>query len=873
MATINFLNTVNFNGNETQNQVIHNLAANPTAANSEVGQIYYNTASNELRVCTNDTTPTWAPVGSGSGTVTSINVSGGTTGLTTSGGPVTTSGVITIDGTLNGVSGGTGQSSYVVGDILYASSTTALSKLGVGTTGQVLKVAAGLPSWATDANSGGTVTSIGSTTLTIGGTSAIPTVNLTSGIVTAGTTGSAALIPVITVDTYGRVTAITTAANPQGDITAVTTTGPITGGGTSGSVAIGHATQTDTPSAASATLAFGGTFDAYTDVTVNATGHVSGHEVTTFTLPANPNVNTTYELFGVGSTNGTAGIQLDGSDATLDNVLIIGAGTTSVTRSVNTLTVTSNDQFDGTVTSVTAGTGMTQTGTSTVNPTLNVIGGDGITANADNIEVDSTVVRTTGNQTIGGTKTFSSNVVIPVTPTINAHAASKQYVDQSSVGQSIFQGGYNAATNTPDLDVSPSALIKLGWFWAVTDTGNFFTEEVQPGDLIYANQDNPGATPANWTVVQSGQDIAGEGASDGATTKGIAGFNSAHFNVTANGFVSSDIYGGGSTLGIVPSGGAAGTLLNGAGSWTAAYLLPEATATVRGGIELFSNTDQAIAANAVSAIASRTYGSQLNTAGQLVVNVPWTDTINTYTAGVGLTLNGSVFDANVDGVQSIAATASSSTAARTYKVQVDASDNLVVNVPWVNTNTQLVTSVTQSSVNNRLGIDIPTSTGAVIVGINIVDRIDLTPLEAADDFLVYDSSTTTNKKVGADVIATYVKSTIEKRDAYIVLNDATTGISSTNNDPTPGDTITWTLDLSALDTAGVIDIGTDVFATKIEVIDLTATFEVGLTLYPSVVRAATTGDITVEFVKKTWATAGLPAQGSFAALVTYVGAY
>jgi hypothetical protein len=61
------------------------------------------------------------------------------------------------------------------------------------------------------------------------------------------------------------------------------------------------------------------------------------------------------------------------------------------------------------------------------------------------------------------------------------------------------------------------------------------------------------------------------------------------------------------------------------------YSLPEATATVRGGIELFSNTDQSVAANSVSSTSGRTYGIQLNSAGQAVVNVPWSDNNTVYT--------------------------------------------------------------------------------------------------------------------------------------------------------------------------------------------------------------------------------------------------
>lgn len=87
--------------------------------------------------------------GGGSGTVTSVDVSGGSTGLTTSGGPVTGSGTITLSGTLVAANGGTGQTSYTIGDILYASGAAALSKLAAGTASHVLTSnGAGVaPSW------------------------------------------------------------------------------------------------------------------------------------------------------------------------------------------------------------------------------------------------------------------------------------------------------------------------------------------------------------------------------------------------------------------------------------------------------------------------------------------------------------------------------------------------------------------------------------------------------------------------------------------------------------------------------------------------------------------------------------------------------
>ncbi len=125
-------------------------------------------------------------------------------------------------------------------------------------------------------------------------------------------------------------------------------------------------------------------------------------------------------------------------------------------------------------------------------------------------------------------------------PTGAQDVATKNYVDTIATGLLEYKGGYNASTNTPDLDTASNIAIDKGDAYTVTVDGLFFTEQVRAGDFIIAETAiaaGAGGSLSDFTIVQSNVDLATAAATSGAAVKGISGYDSADFSVTA-GFVS-----------------------------------------------------------------------------------------------------------------------------------------------------------------------------------------------------------------------------------------------------------------------------------------------------------------------------------------------
>jgi hypothetical protein len=90
--------------------------------------------------------------------------------------------------TITASQGGTGLTTYTTGDTLFASATNTLAKLPIGTAGQFLTVAGGVPSWATVTPASGPWSAVSGATTTLDPSAGIALLNSTNNATNTGKT-------------------------------------------------------------------------------------------------------------------------------------------------------------------------------------------------------------------------------------------------------------------------------------------------------------------------------------------------------------------------------------------------------------------------------------------------------------------------------------------------------------------------------------------------------------------------------------------------------------------------------------------------------------------------------------------------------------
>lgn len=202
-----------------------------------------------------------------------------------------------------------------------------------------------------------------------------------------------------------------------------------------------------------------------------------------------------------------------GPQAVASGDVITFAGGTNVSTVLvgTTLTINSTDQFQGTVTSITAGVGLTGgviTTSGTI--TLDYNGSDNYIQNNPNgtaIPESDSSINFNNNQ--------DDDVYVTELGAIPVSALTlvKNYIDSSVSGGVYYQGGYNPVTDTTSpggygLQTPPSPnIIEIGWMYTVTADGTFFGEQVRVGDVLIAEIDAP-TSLSDWTTVQNNIDLA-----------------------------------------------------------------------------------------------------------------------------------------------------------------------------------------------------------------------------------------------------------------------------------------------------------------------------------------------------------------------------
>ena len=142
-----------------------------------------------------------------------------------------------------------------------------------------------------------------------------------------------------------------------------------------------------------------------------------------------------------------------------------------------------NEHIDHSGVNLTAGAGLTGGGDITASRSFVVGQGDGISVAADAVAVDSSVVRTTGTQSIGGAKTFSDDAIFSGNITINGTQTvintETLTVDDNIIVLNNNEAGTPSEDAGIEVERGSSTNVKLQWdesadVWQFTNDGSTY---------------------------------------------------------------------------------------------------------------------------------------------------------------------------------------------------------------------------------------------------------------------------------------------------------------------------------------------------------------------------------------------------------------
>ncbi len=520
---INFLNNVNFNSIQSENIVIENFATDILAGNGVSGQIYWNTTSEELRGWDGNA-GAWVSIGSDNDVLTftggsggnqtvllknqTFSVAGTTNQIVTTGSAQTitlsfpTSGVTLPNGSVATTQASADDSTKVATTAFVktavAASDTLAEVLAIGNTTSGTNIAVTSSDDITfvdnskaifgsggdleifHSGAGSFISEVGNGSLYIQGESEVRIGNP----LPANAAG----------EIYARFLSNSYSALYFNNTERIRTTN--TG------VQFVNGTISDNAGNLGATgqyLASNGTVLAWT------------------AIPIDPNEKYTLPVTAIAGNN--AEVSLTGStDGVVSTVNFIG--TTS------RIALTSNDQNNGSI---------------TIDFPDDVTIVDDLTVGGIIVQQQNSLGDPVEKNTFAAILNMNNNKVENVkTGTLGTDGVNLAQVEALVAGLGSFQGGYNAATNSPALSGSSNVAVGNGDFYVVTNPGTLFTKVLEVGDFIFANTNIPAnSSPAesDYIFIISDANIAGAGATDSGTQKGVAGFDSANFTVSANGWV------------------------------------------------------------------------------------------------------------------------------------------------------------------------------------------------------------------------------------------------------------------------------------------------------------------------------------------------